>query len=161
MALLAVEDLRVEFPARSGPFRAVDGLSFHVDPGEVLGVVGESGSGKSVTVLSIMGLVPAPLRVSGGRVLFAGEDLIRAGEARRRAVRGDRIAMIFQDPMSSLNPYLTVGEQLAEVLQVHRRTPRTEAWRRAAEMLERVGIPSPGSRVRAYPHQLSGGCGSG
>jgi peptide/nickel transport system ATP-binding protein/oligopeptide transport system ATP-binding protein len=152
--LLAVEDLRVEAP---GSIHLVDGISFRVDAGEVLGIVGESGSGKSMTVLSVMGLVPAPLRISGGRVLFAGEDLLRAGEARLRALRGDRIAVVFQDPLSALNPYLTIGDQLAEVLEAHRGTRRREALGRAAEMLERVGIPSPGERVRAYPHQLSGG----
>jgi ABC-type dipeptide/oligopeptide/nickel transport system ATPase component len=136
---------------------AVDGVSFAVERGEVLGVVGESGSGKSVTGLSLLGLVPEPGRVTGGRILFEGDDLRGASEARWRAVRGDRIAMIFQDPMTSLNPYLRIGEQLAEVLEAHRSTPRREAWRRAAEALEQVGIPSPGDRVHAYPHQLSGG----
>jgi peptide/nickel transport system ATP-binding protein/oligopeptide transport system ATP-binding protein len=157
MALLAVEELRVAFPTRDGLVLGADGVSFSVEPGEVLGVVGESGSGKSVTALSVIGLVPEPGRVTGGRIVFEGEDLVRASEARLRAVRGDRIAMIFQDPLSALNPYLTVGDQLAEVLEVHRGTTRKEAWRRAAEMLERVGIPKPGERVRAYPHQLSGG----
>jgi peptide/nickel transport system ATP-binding protein/oligopeptide transport system ATP-binding protein len=155
--LLEVDALCVGFAAAQGLVRAVDGVSFTVEPGEVLGVVGESGSGKSVTALALIGLVPEPGRITGGRVRFAGEDLVGAGEARLRAVRGDRIAMIFQDPMTSLNPYLRVGEQLAEVLQAHRGTPRKEAWRRAAEMLERVGIPSPGTRVRSFPHQLSGG----
>ena len=157
MALLEVDDLRVAFAAETGTVRAVDGVSFTVAPGEVLGVLGASGCGKSVTGLSLLGLVPEPGRVTGGRIVFAGEDLRCAGEARLRAVRGDRIAMIFQDPMTSLNPYLRVGEQLAEVLEAHRRTPRREAWRRAAEALEQVGIASPGERVHAYPHQLSGG----
>ena len=157
MPLLEVDTLRVEFAAEGGPVRAVDGVSFTVAEGEVLGVVGESGSGKSVTGLALIGLVPEPGRITGGRVILAGEDLTRAPETRLRAVRGDRIAMIFQDPMTSLNPYLRVGDQLAEVLEAHRGTPRKEAWRRAAEMLERVGIPSPGTRVRSYPHQLSGG----
>jgi oligopeptide/dipeptide ABC transporter ATP-binding protein len=161
VALLEVDALCVEFAAQEGEgqgaVRAVDEVSFTVEPGEVLGVVGESGSGKSVTGLALIGLVPEPGRITGGRVRFAGEDLTRAPQTRLRAVRGDRIAMIFQDPMTSLNPYLRVGEQLAEVLEAHRGTPRKEAWRRAAEMLERVGIPSPGTRVRDYPHQLSGG----
>jgi oligopeptide/dipeptide ABC transporter ATP-binding protein len=157
VSLLEVEDLRVEFATEEGVVRAVDGVSFTVRAGEVLGVVGESGSGKSVTGLALIGLVPEPGRVTGGRASFEGQDLLQASEARLRAVRGDRIAMIFQDPMTSLNPYLPVGEQLAEVLVAHRGTPRREAWRRAAEMLERVGIPSPGERVHAHPHQLSGG----
>jgi peptide/nickel transport system ATP-binding protein/oligopeptide transport system ATP-binding protein len=152
MALLAVEDLRVDFDG----IRAVDGFSFAIEPGEALGIVGESGSGKSMTALALLGLVPPPGRVSG-RVLFEGDDLVRANEARLRAVRGDRIAMVFQDPLTALNPYLRVGEQLAEVLETHRGTPRKEAWRRAAEALERVGIASPGTRVHDYPHQLSGG----
>jgi oligopeptide/dipeptide ABC transporter ATP-binding protein len=155
--LLQVEDLRVDFATERGVIRAVDGVSFSVAPGEVLGVVGESGSGKSVTGLALIGLVPEPGRITGGRVLLSGEDLTRAPEARLRAVRGDRIAMIFQDPMTSLNPYLRIGEQLAEVLEAHRGTPRREAWKKAAEMLERVGIPQPGTRVQAYPHELSGG----
>ncbi len=155
--LLEVTDLRVDFATEGGVVRAVDGVSFTLEPGEVLGVVGESGSGKSVTGLSLIGLVPEPGRITGGQVRLSGEDLTQASEARLRAVRGDRIAMIFQDPMTSLNPYLRVGEQLAEVLEAHRGTPRREAWRRAAEMLDRVGIASPGERVHAYPHQLSGG----
>jgi oligopeptide/dipeptide ABC transporter ATP-binding protein len=157
MPLLEVDDLRVEIAGEAGVAPVVDGVSFTVEPGEILGVVGESGAGKSLTGLSLLGLLPEAARVAGGRILFAGEDLVRAGEARLQAVRGDRIAMIFQDPMTSLNPYLRVGEQLAEVLEVHRGTPRREAWRKAEEMLSRVGIASPGERVHAYPHQLSGG----
>jgi peptide/nickel transport system ATP-binding protein/oligopeptide transport system ATP-binding protein len=156
-SLLEVEDLHVEFPSEDGVVRAVDGVSFSVGRGEVLGVVGESGSGKSVTGLALIGLVPEPGRITRGRIALEGEDLRGKGRARLRAVRGDRIGMIFQDPMTSLNPYLPVGEQLAEVLSAHRGASRQEAWRRAAEMLERMGIPSPGERVSAFPHQLSGG----
>jgi oligopeptide/dipeptide ABC transporter ATP-binding protein len=165
MPLLEVEDLCVEVAderergrgREAGFVRVVDGVSFAVEPGEILGVVGESGAGKSLTGLSLLGLLPEAARVAGGRITFAGEDLVRAGEARMQAVRGDRIAMIFQDPMTALNPYLRVGEQLAEVLEAHRGAPRREAWRKAEAMLERVGIPQPGERVHAYPHQLSGG----
>ena len=154
--LLEVDALRVELPTSEGPVRAVDGVSFTVAAGEVLGVVGQSGSGKSMTALALLGLLPEPARVSG-RVLFEGEDLRKADEARLAAVRGDRIALIFQDALAALNPYLTVGDQLAEVLQVHRGAGRREAWRRAVEMLDRVGIAAPALRAHDRPHQLSGG----
>src|SRR6185437_4183979 len=154
--LLEVDALRVELPASEGPVRAVDGVSFTVGAGEVLGVVGQSGSGKSMTALALVGLLPEAARVSG-RVVFEGEDLSAAGEARRARVRGDRIALVFQDALAALNPYLTVGEQLAEVLRTHRGAGRREAWARAVEMLDRVGIAAPARRAHDHPHQLSGG----
>src|SRR5690606_35858438 len=139
---------------------AVDGVSFDVDAGEILCLVGESGSGKSVASLSILGLVPDPPgRIVGGSIVLhreggEPEDLVRAGEARLRQVRGDRIAMIFQDPMTSLNPYLKVGVQLTEVLEIHGRASGKEARERALEMLAEVGIPAPASRLDDYPHQM-------
>ncbi len=161
--LLEVKDLRTHFFTEEGVVRAVDGISFGVDRGEVLGIVGESGSGKSVTSLSILRLVPDPPgRIVGGQILLrAGdggpEDLVKVSEARMERIRGDRIAMVFQDPMTSLNPYLRVGEQLSEVLTLHKGMGRAEARRRSVEMLSAVGIPAAASRVDDYPHQLSGG----
>jgi peptide/nickel transport system ATP-binding protein/oligopeptide transport system ATP-binding protein len=161
--LLEVKNLKTHFFTEEGVVRAVDGISFSVDRGEVLGIVGESGSGKSVTSLSILRLIPDPPgRIVGGEILFAAEpgkpeDLAKASEARMEGIRGDRIAMIFQDPMTSLNPYLRVGEQLVEVLQLHRGMARDEARRRSVEMLSAVGIPAAASRIDDYPHQLSGG----
>jgi oligopeptide/dipeptide ABC transporter ATP-binding protein len=161
--LLEVKDLRTHFFTGEGVVRAVDGISFSVDRGEVLGIVGESGSGKSVASLSLLRLIPDPPgRIVGGAMLFESEpgkpeDLARASEARMEKIRGDRIAMIFQDPMTSLNPYLRVGQQLAEVLTLHKGMGRAEARRRSVEMLASVGIPGASSRIDDYPHQLSGG----
>jgi peptide/nickel transport system ATP-binding protein/oligopeptide transport system ATP-binding protein len=161
--LLEVKDLKTQFFTEEGVVRAVDGISFGVDRGEVLGIVGESGSGKSVTSLSILRLVPDPPgRIVGGEILLqregaAAEDLASVSEARMERIRGDRIAMIFQDPMTSLNPYLRVGEQLGEVLTLHKGASRAEARRRSVEMLSSVGIPASASRIDDYPHQLSGG----
>ncbi len=155
--LLEVRDLRTWFRTDDGLVKAVDGVSFDLAPGETLGVVGESGCGKSVTALSVMGLVPPPGYLAGGSIRFEGEDLARASEARLRELRGDRIGMIFQDPMTSLNPFLTVERQLTEVLERHRGLGATAARARAIEMLERVGIPAPAERIRDYPHQFSGG----
>jgi peptide/nickel transport system ATP-binding protein/oligopeptide transport system ATP-binding protein len=163
MTLLAVSDLAAHFFVEGGVHRAVDGVSFELDRGQVLCLVGESGSGKSVTALSILRLLPDPPgRIVGGSVLLSRpdgepEDLVHVSEARMRQIRGDRVAMIFQDPMTSLNPYLTVGAQLVEVLEVHRALGRSAAWERATAMLERVGMPAPGARMHEYPHQLSGG----
>ena len=163
MALLEVRGLKTHFATEDGTVRAVDGVSFQVARGEVLGIVGESGSGKSVTSLSLLRLIPEPPgRIVGGEMLFESspgkrEDLARATEARMRAVRGDRIAMIFQDPMTSLNPYMRVGEQLIEVLELHKRMKRPEARLKAIKMLKDVGIPAPAQRIDDYPHQLSGG----
>jgi oligopeptide transport system ATP-binding protein len=158
MAVLAVRDLSVRFETREGTLRAVQGVSFELEEGQTLGLVGESGSGKSVTSLAVMGLVPSPPGVvAGGEALLAGRDLLRLTPAEMRRVRGDRIAMIFQDPMTSLNPLLTVGRQLTEVLEVHRGISGREARRKSAAALGDVGIPNPEERLDAWPHQLSGG----
>jgi peptide/nickel transport system ATP-binding protein len=153
MTLLTVRGLSVDF--RSG-VRAVDGLDLELDAGRVLGVVGESGSGKSVTSLAVMGLLPPDARVAG-EVRFDGRELTGIGQRTLRGLRGDRIAMIFQDPLSCLNPYYPVGFQIAEAYRAHRRAGRREAHRVAVGMLERVGIPEPERRARAYPHEFSGG----
>jgi peptide/nickel transport system ATP-binding protein len=156
--LLEVQDLRTFFHAEGTVARAVDGVSFTVGAGETLAIVGESGSGKSVTSLSIMRLVPIPPgEIAGGRVLFRGRDLLALPEPEMRHIRGNEIGMIFQEPMSSLNPLLTVGEQIAEVVRLHQGLGRTAARQRAIEMLGRVNIPDPERRAREYPHRLSGG----
>jgi oligopeptide/dipeptide ABC transporter ATP-binding protein len=158
MALLDVRDLRTSFHMEAGVARAVDGVSFHVDRGEVLGVVGESGCGKSVTALSIMRLVQEPGRIEeGSRIQFDGRELTELPEKAMRGVRGNDISMIFQEPMTSLNPVYPVGDQIAESLREHRGMSRKEARARAIEMLRLVGIPVPERRVDEYPHQLSGG----
>ncbi len=158
MALLEVQDLRVSFHTRSGVYRAVNGVSFAVERGEILGLVGESGSGKSVTVSALLGLIPQPPgRIDGGTARFDGTDLLRCPPAQLRDLRGRRIAMIFQDPMTSLNPYLRISEQLIEPLMIHGRLPRSEALARARAMLEAVGIPHAAERLHAYPHEFSGG----
>ena len=157
--LLAIENLRTYFHTNAGVARAVDGLSLAIGAGETVGVVGESGCGKSVTALSILRLIQSPGRVeSGSRILFEGRDLLALDDAGIRAVRGNRIAMIFQEPMTALNPVFTIGDQIAEVARIHAGASRRRgAWDRAVEMLERVGIPAPRDRARDYPHQLSGG----
>jgi len=157
-AALRVEDLRTHFLTSDGIARAVDGVSYHVGRGETLGVVGESGCGKSVTALSIMRLIPDPPgRIVAGRVLLHGRDLLALDEAAMRRVRGNEIGMIFQEPMSSLNPVLTVGRQIEEVVALHGRLSAREAAERAVEMLRLVHIPEPARRAGEYPHQLSGG----
>jgi oligopeptide/dipeptide ABC transporter ATP-binding protein len=155
--LLKVENLQTHFRTRSGLVRAVDGVSFHIDRGELLSLVGESGCGKSITALSIMRLVTPPGRIVGGSIKFEGEDLLSAPESRMREIRGDDIAMIFQDPMTSLNPVYTVGEQIAEALRLHRGMSRKEAKAAAIEAMREVSIPDPARRADDYPHQLSGG----
>ncbi len=155
--LLSVEHLTTEFTTDTGVLRAVDDVSFDLAAGGTLAVVGESGCGKSVTSLSILRLVQPPGRVVSGRIGFAGRDLLALPEAAMRAVRGAEVAMIFQEPMSSLNPVYTVGAQIEEALRVHRRRDRRGAWPRVVELLDMVGIPSPAERAEAYPHQLSGG----
>ena len=157
-ALLEIVDLAVSFPSGNGEglVRAADGVSLDVPAGTTVGLVGESGSGKTVTALSILRLLEPPARVTGA-VRFQGKNLLDLPERELRAVRGNRIAMVFQDPMTSLNPVLTVGEQIAEVVRLHEKRPRRAAWARAVEMLETVGISSPAERARAYPHELSGG----
>ena len=158
MTLLRVRDLQVGFASASGVVQAVQGVSFDLAEGEVLGVVGESGSGKSVAALSLMRLVPQPPgRVTAAEMRFEGRDLLGMSEAEARDLRGSRIAMVFQDPMRSLNPVLTIGRQITEGLRRHERLGAAAAKRRAIELLEMVGIPAPASRLTAYPHQLSGG----
>ena len=150
--------LRTHFASERGEVRAVDGVDFTLERGRTLGIVGESGCGKSVTALSIMGLVPQPPgRIAGGEVLLEGENLLTAPPARLRDLRGDQLAMIFQEPMTSLNPAFTVGDQIAEVLLRHRRLTKKEAQEKTVEMLRQVRIPSPERRAADYPHQLSGG----
>ena len=155
--LLEVNNLRTHFPTRAGLVRAVDGISFHVDGGELLGLVGESGCGKSITALSVMRLVAPPGKIVGGEITFDGKDLLRLSDDAMREIRGDDIAMIFQDPMTSLNPVFTVGEQIAEALRLHRKLNRKLAWEAAIESMREVAIPDPGRRANDYPHQLSGG----
>ncbi|PYM14376.1 MAG: peptide ABC transporter ATP-binding protein [Candidatus Rokuibacteriota bacterium] len=157
MALLSVEDLRTHFATSAGTVRAVDGVSFTIGRGEVLGLVGESGCGKSVTSLSIMRLVPSPGVIAGGRIRLDGEDLLAKDAEAMRRVRGARIAMVFQEPMTSLNPVFTIGDQIAAAVQAHGGGARRAAWERAVETLELVQMPSAGDRARDYPHQLSGG----
>jgi oligopeptide transport system ATP-binding protein len=157
-ALLEVTDLRTQFATDDGLIRAVDGVSFTVGRGEILGIVGESGCGKSVTNLSVLGLLQKPQgRIAGGRVVFDGRDLVGLPEREMQKVRGNRIAMIFQDPMTSLNPYLTVEEQLAEVGQLHLGLDRPKAVERAVGLLTRVGISDAAHRIRSFPHEFSGG----
>jgi peptide/nickel transport system ATP-binding protein len=156
--LLEIRDLVTEFRTEHGTVRAVDGVSFEIAPRATLGVVGESGCGKSVTALSIMRLVASPPgRIAGGTVKYAGVDLLALRPAEMRAIRGNRIAMIFQEPMTSLNPVFTVGDQVGEAVRQHQRKSRREARAIAIEMFRLVGIPSPEQRIDAYPHQLSGG----
>ena len=155
---LSIRNLRTWFHGGDTPARSVDGVTFDVLPGETLGVVGESGCGKSVTALSVLRLIRPPGRIEpGSEILFEGRDLLAMPERALRAIRGDRIAMIFQEPMTALNPVLTVGEQIAEVPRVHAGLGRAAARARAVEMLEAVGIPDPARRAGEYPHQLSGG----
>ncbi len=156
--LLSVRNLRTYFTTDEGVVKAVDGLSYDLRRGETLGIVGESGSGKSVHALSIMRLVPSPPgKIVDGQILFEGRDLLQLSEEEMRRIRGNRIAMIFQEPMTSLNPVLTVGEQIAEAVMLHQGLDRRAAWERAVEMLDRVKIPSARERARDYPHQFSGG----
>jgi len=155
--LLTVRNLHTSFTTTDGLVRAVDGVDFHVDRGEILGLVGESGCGKSVTSLSLMGLVTSPGRVEAGEVIFDGRDLLKLDPDEVRELRGDRISMIFQQPTSSLNPVYDVGKQVGEVLELHRKMKRGPARERAGELLRMVGIPDPVSRLSAYPHSLSGG----
>jgi peptide/nickel transport system ATP-binding protein len=157
-ALLEVRDLRTHFRVEGGEFAAVDGVSFSVEAGRTLGIVGESGCGKSVTALSIMGLVPRPPgRIAGGEIRFEGRDLLELPADAMRELRGDRISMIFQEPMTSLNPAFTVGDQIVEVIRRHRRAEGAQARALAIDMLRRVRIPSPEQRYDDYPHRLSGG----
>ena len=155
--LLELEDLRTWFHTRQGVVKAVDGVSFALDEGEILGLAGESGSGKSVTGLSILGLVDSPGRIVAGSIRFKGEDLLALGAEALRRLRGDRLSMVFQDPMMTLNPVLRVDTQMIEAIRAHRPTAAQDAHRLALDALRRVGIPAPEERLRSYPHQLSGG----
>jgi len=156
--LLTIEDLRIYFHILAGTVRAVDGVSFHIDQGETLGVVGESGCGKSVTALSLLQLIAMPPgRLVGGRAEFEGMDLLQLNADQIRRIRGNRISMIFQEPMTSLNPVFTIGNQIVEAIQLHQGLNSSQARDKAVEMLDLVGIPDPHRRVDEYPHQLSGG----
>ena len=156
--LLSVKNLSTEFRTERGTVKAVDDVSFDLAAGETLAIVGESGSGKSITAMSILRLIPQPPgRITSGEVVFDGQDLLKVDESEIRAIRGNRIAMIFQEPMSSLNPSLTVGLQIAEPINLHRKTPWAAAMDKAAELLARVRLPDAKSRVKSYPHQFSGG----
>jgi oligopeptide transport system ATP-binding protein len=158
MALLSVEDLVVRFRTHGSVVHAVNGISFELAPGETLGLVGESGCGKSVTSLAMMGLLPKPAgRIEGGKVMFDGLDLVGLSERDLRDIRGREIAMIFQDPMTSLNPVLTIEEQMVETIQAHKKLSHDDARKRAITLLEMVGIPRPDTRLKSYPHEFSGG----
>jgi ABC-type dipeptide/oligopeptide/nickel transport system ATPase component len=155
--LLEVNNLQTHFPTRAGVVKAVNDVSFYIDEGELLGLVGESGCGKSITALSVMRLIAPPGKIVGGSIKFKGEELLTASGERMREIRGNDIAMIFQDPMTSLNPVFTVGEQIAEALRLHRNLNKKQAHEAAVEAMKEVAIPDPSRRVRDYPHQLSGG----
>jgi peptide/nickel transport system ATP-binding protein len=157
MALLEVTDLKTHFRTGDGIVRAVDGVSFSVESGQTLGIVGESGSGKSVTCLTIMGLNAKRNTATSGQALFKGEDLLKANPSRLRQIRGNDIAMIFQDPMTSLNPVHSIGKQLAEAVLLHNNVSKQKAWARALDLLKQVGIPRAETRIYDYPHQFSGG----
>jgi oligopeptide/dipeptide ABC transporter ATP-binding protein len=155
--LLEVKNLQTQFPTRAGIVKSVNDVSFNIKEGELLGLVGESGCGKSITALSIMRLIANPGKIVGGSITFKGEELTTATDERMRAIRGDDISMIFQDPMTSLNPVYTVGEQIAEALRLHRKLDKQKAWEAAIEAMKEVAIPDSARRAKDYPHQLSGG----
>jgi oligopeptide/dipeptide ABC transporter ATP-binding protein len=155
--ILEIQDLRVHFRTMDGTVKAVDGVSFNIGAGASVGIVGESGSGKSVTSLAIMRLIDAPGFIAGGRILLHGRDLTSLSDQEMQRIRGDDISMVFQEPMTALNPVYTVGDQVAEVLRVHRNMNRKQAMQRTVELFRMVGIPAPEERVRQYPHNLSGG----
>src|ERR1700712_2321707 len=157
MTLLQISDLTTSFQTASGEVTAVENISFTLEKGEILGIVGESGSGKSVTALAIMGLLPRPpARIRGGTIQFEGQDLLKLSDRAMQRLRGPGIAMVFQEPMTSLNPVFTIGEQLMETIRAHETLSQTACFARAVEMLEKVGIASATNRMTDYPHQLSG-----
>ena len=155
--LLEIQDLRTHFFTQDGTVKAVDGVSYEIGDGKTVGVVGESGCGKSITALSVMRLIEQPGRIVGGSVLLRGRDLLRVDDAEMRDIRGNQISMIFQEPMTSLNPVYTCGDQISEAVSLHEAVGRRQAWERAVEMLQLVGIPDPARRAKQYPHELSGG----
>ena len=155
--LLEVKHLHTSFFTHLGEVKAIRDVSFHVDKSEIIGIVGESGSGKSVTSLSVMGLLAHPGKVTGGEILFKGEDLLKKSKHDMRKIQGNQISMIFQDPMTSLNPLFTIGNQITEAIRTHQKLSREEANKKAVEMLKLVGIPSPEKRVKSFPHEFSGG----
>ena len=155
--LLNVNKLKTYFYTSEGAIHAVDDVSFRINKGTILGLVGESGCGKSVTALSVMRLVPPPGKIVSGEIFFDGHDLLKLDDEQIRRLRGDRIAMIFQDPMTSLNPVFSIGDQIAEIFRVHRGDKRSVSFEKAESLLQRVGIPDPSRRIKEYPHQLSGG----
>ena len=155
--LLEIENLRTYFSTARGVVRAVDGVSFSIEPGTVVGLVGESGSGKSTVALSILRLLGPGGRIAGGAIRFQGQDLVRLPERELRELRGNRLAMVFQDPLTSLTPSLRIGEQIVETIVTHQRISRDKAARRSIELLEQVGIPDAAYRARQFPHQFSGG----
>lgn len=157
MALLEIQNLATTFPTEHGEARAVDDVTLSVDKGKVLGIVGESGCGKSITSLSILRLVPPPGKIKDGKIILDGVDLLSISEDKMRAIRGNRIALIPQDPMTSLNPVYTIGAQIMEAIELHQKLPKSEARKKAAEALEAVRIPEAASRLDDYPHQFSGG----
>jgi peptide/nickel transport system ATP-binding protein/oligopeptide transport system ATP-binding protein len=158
MSLLEVHDLTTSFQTGGGEVTAVENISFSLDTGEILGLVGESGSGKSVTALAVMGLLPRPAaRILGGRIFFEGQDLLKLSDRQMQRLRGPGIAMVFQEPMTSLNPVFTIGEQIMETIRAHENLSQTASFARSVEMLEKVGIASAATRMTDYPHQLSGG----
>lgn len=158
MSLLEVKNLEASIKTKTGAIHAIEDISFSMEKGEILGVVGESGCGKSMTALSILLLLPTPpIEISGGQILYDGQDLLKMNKASIRSIRGNRISMIFQEPMTSLNPVYTVGNQIIEAIHFHRKVSRKVCWEQAVKMLKMVGIPAPEQRMKEYPHQLSGG----
>ena len=158
MSLLTVKDLHIHFHTRHGIVKAVNGVEYSIDKGETLGIVGESGSGKTVCCYSLLGLLPSPpARIESGSAMFEGKDLLHMSEGDLREIRGNRIAMIFQDPMTSLNPYMKLGAQLIEPLTIHTRISKDEARKKAITAMREVGIPEPERRIDCYPHEFSGG----
>lgn len=157
-SLIQIRNLSVEFQTDDGSVKAVKNISFDIPRGKTVGLVGESGSGKSVTSLSVMRLIPNPPgKVTSGEIIYEGKDLLKISEPEMRKVRGDRISMIFQEPMTSLNPVFTVGDQIAETLMLHQKLNRTQAMAKTEDLLTQVGIPNPKERIKSYPHEMSGG----